>query len=110
LSDPVHFASPKSESWEGWLRRDRDTALVGDVMTADHDGFEKICLIAGATEDAGFRGAGDVEETAGHTGAVTAGGVVSAAAQLGVRLGCMGKHLVAASKRCYSHTDRLHRP
>jgi hypothetical protein len=40
--------------------------LVGDVMTADHDGFEKICLIAGATEDAGFRGAGDVEETAGH--------------------------------------------
>ena len=90
-------------------------------MTADHDGFEKIRLIAGATEDAGFRGAGDVEETAGHTGAVTAGGVVSAAADAGplaaggvrfapsdgrVRSGC--SVLIAA---CYARrniADRVH--
>jgi hypothetical protein len=59
---------PESESGERRLRRDRETVVVDDAQTADHDRTKPCGDVAAATVDAGEQTAGEMLKSATDAG------------------------------------------
>jgi hypothetical protein len=77
--------------WEGRLRRNREIFVVGDVLTANHDGISSSGVVASPAENAGAdallkgnKAAGVVASPTGDGRSVIEGGIAFATADTGV--------------------------